>query len=483
MGETLLTLSVTQLARQIREKALSPVEVMDFYLARMETVNPKLNAVVVPRFEEARQEAQAAEKRLAGNTSDLPPLFGVPCTMKDTYAMAGLPWAGGLWRRRHLVPDYDATVVERIKQSGAIIMGKTNVPEAAMWCETYNPVYGRTNNPYDLKRGVGGSSGGEGAIVASGASPFGMGSDVGGSIRYPAAFNGVPGHKPTGGLVPGYGHWPEAHGPLAPYCTYGPLARRVEDLYLILSQVAGPDGRDPIVEDRKIPPPETVDKKQLRVFYFESNGLARVNADVRRAIGMCAGALQAEGLPVQYWRPEGMSRSLPIWQAGMSQNPEPFTRILGNGEDISLLRETVLFLLGRGTLTLPGLATALVEKPGQLFAGSNRKHLELVQKLRRRMEEQLGDSGVLICPVFSTAAPKHHHIWYDLPGIGYSGVFNILGFPATVIPVYCNEQRLPVSIQIVASRWQDHLTLAVGALLEKLFGGWRPPRQIGQGAA
>ncbi len=476
----LLTLSATEIAKRIRNLEVSPVEVMDVHLSRMEAINPKINAVVVPRFDDARNEAKAAEEFLGGKKrKKLPPFFGVPCTIKDTYAMAGLPWAGGLWKRRNTVPDFDATVVERVKQSGAIIMGKTNVPEAAMWIESYNYVYGRSRNPYDLSRGVGGSSGGEGAIVASAASPFGIGSDVGGSIRFPSAFNGIPGHKPTGGRVPGYGHWPEAKGPIAAYNTYGPMTRRVVDLAPLLELIQGPDGRDPAVEERPLLSPDKVNKKGLRVFYFESNGMARVNPDVRRAVDLCAGALQADGLDVQYWRPQGVNRSLEIWQAGMSQNPHPFVNIMGDGEAISLMEETLLFLRRRGKITLPGLAVALVEKPGQLFSGRNRKMLALADDLRHRIEERLGDDGVLICPVFSTPAPKHGYAWADLLGIGYSGLINIMGFPSTVMPVYYNENGLPVSIQIIAARWNDHLTLATASLIEKIFGGWRPPENVG----
>ncbi|MFP4446923.1 MAG: amidase, partial [Desulfosudaceae bacterium] len=468
--ENLHTMSVVEMAAKIRQRDLSPVAVTDFFLDRIAAVNPRLNAVVVPRFAAARQEARAAEDRLAGDPEDLPPLFGVPCTIKDTYAMAGLTWSGGVWKRRNRVPDFDATVVERVRQAGAIVMGKTNVPEAAMWCETYNHVYGRTNNPYDISRGVGGSSGGEGAIIGAGASPFGLGSDVGGSIRFPSAFNGVAGHKPTGGRVPGYGHWPEAKGPLAPYTTYGPMARRVSDLVLLLSLLQGPDGRDPITEDRGWRDPDQVDRNNLRIFYFESNGMFRVGRDVRRAMAMCVGALRAEKLPVEYWRPRGMERSLEIWQAGMSQNPDSFDRILGDGQPLNLVKETVRFAARRGKLTFPGLGLALVEKPAQLFAGRNRKMLALADDLRRRMEERLGDNGVLICPVFPTPAPRHHMIWADLPGIGYSGVFNILGFPATILPIYYNDKGLPVSIQVVAARWNDHLTLAAAGLLESIFG-------------
>jgi fatty acid amide hydrolase 2 len=257
------------------------------------------------------------------------------------------------------------------------------------------------------------------------------------------------------------------------------MARRVADLAPLLNLVQGPDGKDLIVEDHGPVAPDSVDRKKLNVFYFESNGMARVNADVRRAVDMCAGALHTEGLSVEYWRPAGVNRSLEIWQAGMSQNPHPFVEIMGDGEAISLMKETVLFLLRQGKITLPGLATALVEKPGQFFSGRNRKMIALGDDLRRRIEERLGDNGVLICPVFSTPAPKHGYIWADLLGIGYSGLINIMGFPSTVVPVYYNEDGLPVSVQIIAARWNDHLTMAVAAMIEEIFGGWRPPEKVG----
>ncbi len=479
--DELLTMSVIEMARRIREGELSPVEVLEAHIRRIEEVNPKINAVIATRYDEARKEAKEAEERLAKSRDDLPPLFGVPCTIKDCYGMKGLPWAAGVWARRKLIADCDATVVERLKQNGAIIMGKTNIPEAAMWCETYNHVYGRTKNPYDLRRGAGGSSGGEGAIVAAGGSPFGIGSDVGGSIRYPSAFNGVPGHKPTGTLVPATGHWPPAHGPIARYCTYGPIARRVSDLAYILPLLAGPDGQDKVVKKRKIKSPDAVKPSKLKVFYFDNNGQARSNADVRRAVSLAAGGLAGLKIPVEYWRPEGMERSLDIWQAGMSQNPEPFKNYLGGDEPISLGKEVIRFLLRRSKITFPALSTALIEKPGKLLKGRNQRFIKLADDLQRRIEEKLGDSGVLICPVFSTPAPKHTRIWLDFLGIGYSGVINILEFPATIIPIFHREDGVPVSVQVVAGRWNDHLTLATARLLEEIFGGWKPPERIGQG--
>lgn len=476
----LLTMSVSEMARRIRKGELSPVEAVSAHIERIEKVNPKLNAVVVSCFEEARREAAAAEEQWRRSREDLPPLFGVPCTIKDTYAVKGYPWSVGVWARRETAADFDATVVARVKKAGAIVLGKTNVPEAAMWCESYNHIYGRTNNPYDLRRTVGGSSGGEGAIVAAGGSPFGIGSDIGGSIRYPSAFNGVAGHKPTGGLVPGTGHWPPTTGPLARYNTYGPLGRRVSDLALLLSILAGPDGQDLAVEDRPVLPPESVDRKKLKVFYFDDNGFISPDAEVKRAVALAAGALAAEGLPVEFWIPKGAGYALEIWSAGLAQNPgPPFKAHLGGGQPISVGREFLRFLGRQSKITGPSLLFAAVEWLAPLLAGRHQKMLALARDLQLRIEEKLGDHGVLICPVFPSVAPFHHQIWLNAVGAGYSGLINVLHFPATIIPIFHRPDGLPVAVQVVAGRFRDHLTLAAAGILEAVFGGWKPPERIG----
>ena len=280
--DELLTMPVVEMARRIREGELSPVEALEAHIKRIDQVNPLINAMVVSRIDEAREEAKACEERLNESRDGLPPLFGVPCTVKDAYAIKGQTQAVGVWARKDLVVDYDSTMVERLKKAGAIIMGKNNAPEAGMWCETYNKVYGMTNNPYDLNRTVGGSSGGSGALVGAAATPFCIGSDIGGSIRYPSAFNGVAGHTPTGGLVPGTGHFPEIEGPLRPYCAFGPIGRRIDDLAYILPLIAGPDGTDPIVEDREIKDYKSVDFSKIKVYYFDHNGQWKPGAEVRR---------------------------------------------------------------------------------------------------------------------------------------------------------------------------------------------------------
>ncbi|MFW5740001.1 MAG: amidase, partial [Myxococcota bacterium] len=239
--DPLLTLSATRLARMIRTRAVSSREVVDAHIRHVEAVNPALNAMVADRFEQAREEARAADERVAReDPSELPPLFGVPCSIKEAFALEGMPNTAGLVSRVGSRATTDATAVRRLRAAGAIPLGVTNVSELCMWMESDNRVYGRTRNPYDLGCTAGGSSGGEGAIIAAGGTPFGLGSDVGGSIRMPAFFNGIFGHKPTGGLIPNTGQFPIAHNEARRYLTTGPLCRRAEDLYPLVQILAGP---------------------------------------------------------------------------------------------------------------------------------------------------------------------------------------------------------------------------------------------------
>src|SRR2546422_1012873 len=236
MSEELTTKSATELALLIRSREVSPVEVIDAHLRRIESINPSLNAIVT-LANDAIDHARAADITLSkGETTG--PLHGVPLTVKDTIDTQGLRTTSGTRIRAHHVPDRDATVVARLKAAGAIILGKTNTPEMAIPYETDNPVFGRTNNPHALGRTPGGSSGGEAAAIAAGLTPAGIGSDLSGSIRVPAHFCGIVGLKPTTGLVPMDGHTPSATGLLSLGACIGPMARTVADLSLLFSVIA-----------------------------------------------------------------------------------------------------------------------------------------------------------------------------------------------------------------------------------------------------
>ncbi len=293
---------------------------VEAHLARIEAVNPVINAVVARRYAEARVEADAADARVAAATDDaaraaLPPYLGVPCTIKECFALSGMPQSSGLVARKDFIAGDDAITVARLRAAGAIPLGVTNVSELCMWYESNNRVYGRTNNPYDPSRIVGGSSGGEGAIIGAGGSPFGLGSDVGGSIRMPAFFNGVFGHKPTGGLVPGSGQYPAAHGESTRIVATGPLCRRADDLWPLVQILAGPDGLDEGATAMALGDPAVVRLDRLTVLDVEDNGLNPVHRELKVAQARVAEALARAGARIRRVRFPSLRRSFDIWSS------------------------------------------------------------------------------------------------------------------------------------------------------------------------
>src|SRR5579871_1027687 len=295
-------LSAVSMAEQIRQKKLSPVELVDAHLARIETLNPKLNALVQVDAEGARRQARAAEDAVARH-ENLGPLHGVPISIKSSIEVKGLGCEAGTRLRTGLVAKNDAPLVVRLRQAGAIIIGVTNTPELLMAWETDNLLYGRTNNPWDLTRTAGGSSGGESAAIASGCSAGGVGSDGGGSIREPAHFTGICGLKPTPGRIPCTGHFPNSVGPFALLGVVGPMARTVADVRLIFEACAGLDWGDVRAVDLPIRKPDTAG---VRVAWFDDNGIAPVTPEIRAAVRAAAGALSAAGIEVEQHYPSGL---------------------------------------------------------------------------------------------------------------------------------------------------------------------------------
>ena len=249
----LLKLGALDLAEKIHRKDVKPSEVTDLFIDRVESINPALNALVVPRFDEARIEAKKADDVLMSTPKDeLPPLLGVPFSIKEVFGLKGYPNTYGSLRSKDNLAEHTATVIARAMDAGAIPLGLTNIPEWGMWFETTNLVYGRTNNPYDLDRTSGGSSGGEAALLAANGTAFSIGSDIGGSIRMPAFFCGIFGHKPTNKVVPNTGHIPMTNdkmqdfaGNRYPYVTVGPMTKTSKDMFFLMSLLAGADGIDP----------------------------------------------------------------------------------------------------------------------------------------------------------------------------------------------------------------------------------------------
>lgn len=468
----LLTLSATALARMIRQREATSRAIVEAHLARVRLVNPGLNAMVRERFDVALREADEADAKVARG-EPLPPFHGVPCTIKECFALGGMPNSSGLRSRANVIADRDATAVARLRAAGAIPMGVTNVSELCMWMETSNLVYGRTNNPYDRRRIVGGSSGGEGAIIGAGASPFGLGSDIGGSIRMPAFFCGVFGHKPSGGLVPGTGQYPMAHGRARRYLTTGPIARRAEDLWPLLRVLAGPDGEDG--EALALGDPASVRVEGLDVVSIEDNGALHVDRHLVEAQRRAAEALRARGARVRTASIEPLRHSLDVWSTLLAEAGGPtFAELMGDGVAIDAWSELGRWARRRSDHTLPAIALALLEKLPALMPSRAKTALAHAEKLRAALDETIGD-GVLLFPSYTKPAPLHHTPLLLPIQWQYTAVLNVMEVPATQVPLGVDSLARPLGVQVVARHGGDHLTIAIANQLEQALGGWVPP--------
>jgi fatty acid amide hydrolase 2 len=469
--------SALGLARAIREGSLTSREVVEAHVELARRVNPGLRAVVAERFDAALVEADAADERVAaGDDDDLPPFHGVPCTIKESFALAGMPNCAGLVARRDHRATQDAAAVARLRSAGAIPLGVTNTSELTMWIESDNRVYGRTHNAYDRTRIAGGSSGGEGAAVGAGMAPIGLGSDIGGSIRLPAFFNGVFGHKPSAGLVPYSGSFPAPTGESAArMLTTGPLTRRAEDLMPFLRAVAGADAGDPTSRDADIGDPADVELAGLDVVVSDGAFLTPVRRELDGARERAAGALAAAGASVRRERLTGMRRALEYFLAALRDGGEDLLEVFGLATPPVFHRIVLDHLRRRGDHTIAfGLLFAADRFAGLMPESMNRKALAAGRSLAREIDDVIGD-GVLLHPPFPKVAPRHGKTIGRPWLIANAAVFNLLGLPVTEAPMGLGHEGLPLGVQVAARIDHDHVTIAVALELERVFGGWVPP--------
>lgn len=461
-------LSAADMAAGIRARKFSSSELVQAHLARIERLNPRLNAFVQVDAEAALHAARTADETLSKTEGR--PLHGVPLSIKSSIAVRGLRNEAGTRLRAGVVAQKDAPLVSRLRDAGAIILGTTNTPELLMAWETENLLCGRTNSPWDLTRTPGGSSGGEAAAIASGMSAGGVGSDGGGSIRVPAHFSGICGLKPTPGRIPATGHFPTSVGPFALLGVVGPMARTVADLKLFFEAMQGPDDGDPSAAPVPLRWPAYADVRKLRIGYFEDDGRTPVTEETRVAVRTAAHALKRAGFDVHPFRPDGLEQARQVWWQFFGVAGAMLLGPMTKGREADLSPMLKQFS-SRVAADTSHTADTLLE------------NWILRDVLRMQVFEQMREYPILLCP--AAAIPAFHHgerswqidgktVQY-LDAWSYCEWFNLLGTPAAVVPVGRSPEGLPIGVQISARPWEEELVLAVAEVVEKECGGWKAP--------
>lgn len=492
----------------------SAVEQVERLLRRIDAVNPKLNAVVARRDEAALAEAKAIDQRRDRGEA-LGPLAGVPVSIKECFHVAGTDCTIGLSASRGKPSAEDGLPVRRLKAAGAIPLCKTNVPQLMIWHEADNPVYGRTNNPWDLTRGPGGSSGGEGALIGAGASLMGLGSDLGGSIRVPAHFCGVHGLKPTNGLLARTGSYGNLHGMNAIEWTAGPLARRVADLATMLEVLSTPCENESLAEENVWESPPTPWKHERRdvrglvIGVWEDDGYFPPCAAIRRAVNEAAEALAGEGARIVRWSPPDVPEAIRLYFGLLGSDGGADAKRMLEGSEVDE-RVKTLRRIGAVPVWLRPLVASILKMQGQnykadlLLAAKGRSAdgywqlNDLMTRYRIRFLKEWERAGLhaAICPPHALPAMPHG-LGFDLiPAASYAFLMNLVGFPAGTVSLTRirteeesprdksrdailhaarkteeNSAGLPVGVQIATPHWRDSLCLSVMETLEELFAG------------
>jgi amidase len=476
--------TAAELAAALRARRVSSTELVDRSIARIEAHDGKLNAVVVRDFERARQAALEADKALA--RGEHRPLLGVPMTVKEAFNVAGLSTSWGLPGMENLRASEDTIAIARLKAAGAIVLGKTNVPFMLADWQSANQIYGATNNPWDLKRTPGGSSGGGSAALAAGYVPLEFGTDLVGSLRVPAHFCGIFAHKPSGGLVPMRGFGPPGIPILsvdaeADLVAIGPMARSATDLALALDAVAGPDAEKAVGYTLAMPPSRHADLKDFRVFIIDEHPMVRTSKAVRSALQKMEADLATAGSKI------GRKSSL-----------------LPDLDHISNIYGQLLGAFTGGNLPGPmfrelqAKAAALSPddmSPDAMNARANvMSHHDWVAADRQRRgiahqwRQFFAEWDVVLCPVTPTTAFPHEtrepdarrisidgeEVHYWLQSV-WAGPATLTGQPSTAMPIGRSAEGLPIGMQIVGPYLEDRTTIGFAELVEREFGGFVAP--------
>ena len=479
-----LNATAVDLLADLAAHRVSSRELVDAAIARIEALDPKINAVVVRDFDRARAAAGDADAAIA--RGERRPLLGLPMTVKEAFNVVGLPTTWGYTRFRNFHPDADSLVVQRLKTAGAVILGKTNVPVGLGDWQSYNEIYGTTNNPWDLGRTPGGSSGGSAAALAARFVPLELGTDIGGSLRAPAHYCGVFAHKPTVELVPWRGAGPPETPPVpvpGDLAVIGPMARSAADLALELNVLAGPDELwSGLGTKLAMPLPRHDDLPAFRVLVLDDHPLCPTAENVRGALDTLAAELAKLGCVVVRKHPDLPNVALTtrnyveLLAAASEMTPDERART-----------EAVVAALPPDDLSLGALY-----QRGQVMSHAAWVRASRLQLgLRARWQALFGDVDVVLCPPMPTVAFPHDHsplvgrkIDIDARKVAYPDQLSwiaaatVIGLPATVAPISRSANGLPIGVQIVGGYFDDRTTIAFAGLIEREFGGFTPPPDL-----
>ncbi|XP_012268301.2 fatty-acid amide hydrolase 2-like [Athalia rosae] len=471
----LLQDSAVTLAKKIRNKQVSAEEVVQVFVERCKEVNGMLNMIVEECYDQAIQEAKKVDKFLKDHEDPASlekskPFLGVPFTTKDSNRAKGLLHTVGSVHRKDYRSEEDATVIGYLKAAGGILLGSTNVPEMNLWTESRNNVYGQTNNPYDTTRTVGGSSGGDAAAVASCAVPMTVSSDIGGSIRMPAFFNGVFGYKPSQGITSIKGVGMRENDFENSMAAVGPICKKAEDLAPLLKVLAGN-------KVHKLKLDEPVNLKTLNIFYQEESGdirTSKINGELREALRKVVAHFQNITGSATKVKLPGTESSFRLWRYWMTKEEGEFRYNLTNRQyRTSAKAEIINLFTFRSQVTAAAILKLIDE---DYFPKENSQWAEeTTENLKKQLLMKLGDNGVLFYPSSPFPAGYHYSAYLRPYNFGYWCIFNALNLPTCQVPLGLDKNGLPIGIQVVAAPYQDHLCLAVAKELESAFGGWVNP--------
>jgi Asp-tRNA(Asn)/Glu-tRNA(Gln) amidotransferase A subunit family amidase len=459
---------ITDVAIKIRTRQISPREVIDAHLERIEKLQPKLNAFVHVDADGARRQAQAAEASVLRGDAD-GALHGVPISIKSCIDVAGWPCPAGSRLRADYVAREDAVLVSRLRAAGAILVGNTNVPEFLMAYETDNALSGKTSNPWELSRSAGGSSGGEATAIASGCSMGGVGSDGGGSVRVPAHFCGISGLKPTPGRIPATGHFPRGAGAFAWLGVVGPMARTVADVRALFDVMKGPDADDALsaaIQARSFGERELAG---MRVGILESKALGDVTRETNEAVERAA-SLLSEQFNVEPFPLKGLEQAIELWWfffgPMIAHLFEPIVE--GREEELSpMFWEYMSVANSKIAPTVDEFMAACVKR----------------DIVRAKIIKQMRDVPILLSPVCSAPAFRHGEGKWQ-PFCGYRDTMrhaqwlNLAGFPGVSVPMGFSAEGLPIGVQVIGRPNEDELVLTVAEILEATRGKFKAPTGV-----